>query len=72
MRSLGRQSNRDYHLAGLKYALTVRCVGGQPVKCFERHLAPSGSSLDFDNGVQGDKRYAEIGRMRRDAALAPS
>ena len=42
------------------------------MKRLERYFPPARSALDLDNGVERDQRDAEIGRMRRDAALAPA
>src|SRR5262252_4009103 len=71
-RGFRRQSHRDDHLAGLKRVLTVRRIAGQAVEQFERNFAPPRSALNLDNGVERSQGDAEIGGMRRDAALAPS
>ena len=68
---LGRQAHRDDHLAGLQHALAFRRVARQAVKLFERDFPPPRSAFDLDDGVERDQRYAEIGRVGRDAALAP-
>src|SRR5260370_23943240 len=71
MDRLRRQAHRDDHLTRIQHALAFRCVPWQPVKHFERDLPPPCSAFDLDNSVERDQWYAEIRRMRRDAALAP-
>ena len=71
-RRLGRQAHRDDHLAGLQHALAVGRVARQAMKRFKRDLAPARLAFDLDDGVERDQRHAEIGRMGRDAALAPA
>src|ERR1700730_16592970 len=68
---LRRQAQRDDHLTGLQHALAFRRVPRQSVKTFKRDLPPPCAAFDLDNGVERDQRYAEIGRVRRDAAFAP-
>ena len=68
---LGRQAHGDDHLAGLQHALAVGRVPRQPVKHVERDLAPPAFAFDLDDGVERDQRHAEIGRVGRNAVLAP-
>src|ERR1700694_1380419 len=41
------------------------------MKHLDGDLAPTLSAFDLDNGVERDQRHAEVGRVGRDAALAP-
>ena len=70
--SLGRQNDGDDQFAGFEHAVALRRIAGQAMEGLERHLAPPRRALDLDPGVERDERDAEIGRVRRDAALAPA
>ena len=56
----------------LEFALTLRRRPGQPVKVFDRDLAPPGPAFDLDDGIEGDERDAEVRRMCRNAGVAPA
>src|SRR6478752_2749414 len=42
------------------------------MKHLERYFPTARSAFEFDNRVERNQRNAEIGRMRRDAVLAPA
>src|SRR5712675_1704187 len=68
---LGRQTYGDDQLARFEHALALGRASGQTVEALERNLAAPRPALDLDHGVECDERDAEIGGVRRDAALAP-
>ena len=71
-RGLGGQAHGDDHLAGLKHSLAVRPFARQAVERLKRDLPPVRSALDLYDSVVRDESHTEIGRVRRDAALARS
>src|SRR5579872_3419961 len=65
-------AQRDDHFARCERGLLLGRVARQAIKVFQRNFALSFIAFDLDDGVKGDERHAEIGRMRCDAGLAPS
>ena len=71
-RGLGGQAHGDDHFVRLKNRFAVRPVARQTVQRLKRDLPPAKSALDLDDGIKRDKSNTEIGRVCRDAALAPA
>jgi hypothetical protein len=71
-RRIAGKTKRNDKVPRLKGGFSLRRVVRQAVKVFERDLAPAAFAFDLDNGIEGDKRHAEVRRMRRNAVLAPA
>ena len=69
---IGREAKGDDQVARLQGGLLLRRVSGQSVKVFERNLAPARPAFDLDDSIERGERHTEVGRMRRDAMLAPT